>query len=157
MKAELKEYGFVILPMLFSFFSPAIGIICALVFASIVDHFFGVWKARFQKEKVSFWIGFWSTFTKSMMYAAIIMSAFSIDRVAINDLITLIAGKPDIDWIFTKIVALMLFAIELFSINRSYKTVKGVSIFSALMNILKKGREVANEVGKIKSEIKSEG
>lgn len=151
MKTDLKEYLVLFFGLVGTFFAPAIGIIAALIFAAVIDHIFGVWKAVKKKEKVSLWVGIWTTLTKIVLYTGIMLAVFAIDRTAVNDIITAIAGKQEIKYIFTKLGALALFSIELYSINRSYKDVKGQSLFSALMGALGKAKKVSNEIGKIKS------
>lgn len=151
MKTEIKEYIALFFGVIGTFFAPAMGIICALIFVAIIDHIFGVWKAVKKKEKVSLWVGIWTTAVKAVLYSALLLAVFAIDRTAVNDLITAIAGKPEINYLFTKGAALVLFSIEIYSINRNYKEVKGQSLFTALMGALGKAKKVANEVGKIKS------
>lgn len=152
-REETKDFLVILLTSVTTFFMPVYGIICALLFVSIVDHIFGIWKAKQKKETISIIYGIWSTLVKGFLYSIILLSVFAVDKQVINDLITLIAGKQEISWIFTKIVALILFAIEAYSINRNYKSVKGVSLFTALMSSISGVKKIASEVGKIKKEV----
>jgi hypothetical protein len=134
---------------------PSFALVWALVFSACVDHLFAVWKIKKLKENFNFWEGLWQTITKSFMYAFVVFISYIADRVFINDLITMFIGKPEIDMLFTKIMALILFANEIKSINNHYKNVKGTSIFSAIIGGIKKGREVADELKNIKEIIKN--
>lgn len=147
----MKEYLFVLAGMLLSFFAPAVPIIGALVFVAAVDHILGVWKAVKKKEKLSLWLGVWGTISKVIIYGLIILAVLAIDRTVLNEIVKLVLGKLETSFIATKIAALALFAKELVSINQHYKTVKGVSLLSALFATLGKAKKVADEVGKIKS------
>lgn len=156
MKEDLTAFTTVFLTGLTAFLAPSFFIIGVLIFSSFVDYFFGIWRAKKTKEKINFLQGIWKTIVKGLFYTLLILAALGADKYFINDLIVLIAGKLEVQLVFTKVVALMLFCVEAVSINRSYKKVKGVSIPSALMHSIKSTRGMIDEATKIKKQIKSE-
>lgn len=155
MKEDSATFLTVFLTGLTAFLAPSFLIISALIFATIVDYLVGIWRVKQTKEKVVFWNGIKSTSIKAIIYTLLVLISLVADKAFINDIIVLIVGKLEIQLIFTKIIALMLFCAEGISINKSYKKVKGVSIPSALMQSIKSARGVVDEVVKIKKQIKS--
>lgn len=148
----MKEKGFLMLlgGLVASFLSPVLVIVGALFLACMVDFVSGVWKAKHKKENLSILYGTLTTVKKFGLYFLIILVIHGADRAAINDIIKLMFGKQEIMHIFTKVASLILFAIEFRSINNNYREVKGVSMLSAINEIIGKAKKVSREVGEIK-------
>ena len=147
---QMKEFLITLLTMSLAFFSPIVGIFGALIFSAVLDHIFGVWKAYKKKEKISFWWGMWTSFTKAFMYIFIVTAIYTIDRAILNDLFKEIFNIK-ISFIVSKIIGIALFAHEFMSINRNFKEVKGVTMFEGLFAAMTNTRKIVNEAGKIKS------
>lgn len=154
-KNELREFAIILFGMISSFISPILLILIALIAISVTDHIFGIWRSKKLKLKISFWFGVKSTFIKIGLYSLVVIASYLIDKAAVNDIITAIAGKQEVSLIFTKAMSLVLMAIEIKSINSNYKEVKGTSLFSAFVSVLKSAKGYAGQVSEIKDEVKN--
>lgn len=150
--ATNKEILLNLFGLILAYFSPVMGIFLMLVFAALADHFMGVWKAVKKKEKVSFLWGLLTSFTKALQFLLIVAVVFMVEKYVLNDLVKYFL-KIEAQYLGVKLTGLALALLELKSMNRSYKEVKGVGLFSALFEGTGKARKLVNEIGKIKSGI----
>lgn len=148
--ATNKEILLNILGLILAYFSPVTGIFLMLIFAALTDHFVGVWKAVKKKEKVSFLWGVLTSFTKAFQYSLIVAVVFMVEKYALNDLIKQFL-KIEAQFLGVKLTGLALALLELRSINKHFKEVKGFGLFSAIFEGTGKARKLVNEIGKIKS------
>lgn len=151
---NMKEFLIIVFSTLFTFLAPITGIFAALIMVSIGDHFAGVWKAKKKGEKLFFWWGMWTSLTKAVLYMFIVTCVYVLDFNALDELLKALTNyffNIKIYLLITKIVGIALFIHELKSIDRNYKEIKGVSMFSALFDVLKSGRKQVNEIIKTKN------
>ena len=152
MKDDLKDFFVYIATVSVAYFSPIMGVFAALVSISVVDHAFGIWKAKKNHEKIQFWYGTISSISKASLYIGLVIAVYFIDKTIGNDLVQYFF-KLKFDFAITKIVGIALFIYEFRSVNKHFKEVKGVGIFSALFGSLNNIRKIVDEVSKIKKTI----
>jgi len=133
-----------------TFFSPVYGLLGLMTAACLVDHFFGVWRVLKMREDFKMWVGISKTFSKVVAYSILIIVAYVFDRNLINELSIKVLSASDI---VAKIFTLGLCLNEWRSINRNFKTVKGVSIWERLMEGLTGVRKVVERVADIKGKL----
>jgi hypothetical protein len=148
--ATNKELIINLFGLILAYFSPVMGIFLMLIFAALADHFMGVWRAVKKKEKVSFLWGLLTSFTKALQYFLIVAVVFMVEKYVLNDLVKQFL-EIKAQFLGVKLTGLALALLELKSINKSYKDVKGVGLFSALFEGTGKARKLVNEIGKVKS------
>ena len=151
---EILDILAIFISSLVAFLSPSFAIIGALIMICFLDHIFAIWKVKKLHQKFNLLKGLGDTLTKALLYSLVILVSYMADRFFINDLIVLFAGKLEIQLVFTKIIALFLLSGEAMSINRHFKAVKGESIVSALLSMIKKGRDLSKDIKSIKENIK---
>lgn len=152
---EILDIFAIFISSLIAFLSPSFAIIGALIMICFLDHIFAIWKVKKLNQKFNLLKGLGDTLTKALLYSLVIFVSYLADKFFINDLIVLFAGKLEIQLVFTKIIALFLLSGEAMSINKHYKAVKGVSIVSGLLSMIKKGRDLSKDIKSIKENIKA--
>lgn len=133
----------ILFKLLVVFFAPIKGIIILVALATILDTAFGVWKASKLKENVNsktFRHGF---VPKLMSYVGAIMLVYASDFFIINYLTKELVS---IDFLATKLIALMLISIEVKSMDESFEKVKGYSFISKLVKLIMKAKDVKKQL-----------
>jgi hypothetical protein len=70
-----------------------------------------------------------------------------IDSFMLNEIVQTIFSVP---FLLTKIVALTLVSIEIFSVDENIKAVKKTGLFYAFKNLVARSKEVKDDIDKIK-------
>lgn len=146
-KAALLEWAAGLITAIGTYLSPLFGIIAVLLIVSSVDHFAGVWRARKKKEKIEVWRGIKQTFSKILVYSVICFGVHSVDHFLLNEFWT---GSFNTRFLLLKGVTLLLCYLELKSINKSYKEVKGVDLMATFYDMIKGARDIIEKVKGIK-------
>ena len=125
-----------------AFFLPISGILFLIGFAIIVDTLTGIWKAKKLKiaitsRKLS------AIISKLMLYEVAVIGFYLIDFWILNDIIIKFFSVP---LMLTKILSLVLVSIEVISISENYKAVKGIDIWSAFKNLLRRSKEIKQDI-----------
>lgn len=125
-----------------AFFLPISGILFLIGFAIIVDTLTGIWKAKKLKiaitsRKLS------AIISKLMLYEVAVIGFYLIDYWILNDIIIKFFSVP---LMLTKILSLVLVSIEVISISENYKAVKGIDIWSAFKNLLRRSKEIKQDI-----------
>lgn len=143
---KIKDNSLAFLVMTLSFFAPIGGILLAVGFFIVLDTVVGVWKARKIKQEITS-RRFSSIVVKFLVYQLSVMTFFVMDFFILNDIIkNFFTGE----FLVTKIMALILIGIEFFSIDESFKKVKGVGLIETLKKIIKGWRDVKDNIDKVK-------
>jgi hypothetical protein len=132
-----------LLKSLFLFFAPIKGIIILVALSTIIDTCFGIWKAKKLKEKVNsktFRFGF---VPKLMSYVGAIMLVYASDFFIINYLTKEVIS---VDYLATKLIALMLISIEVKSMDESFQKVKGYSFISKIVKLIIQAKDVKKKL-----------
>ena len=129
-----------------AFFLQISGILFLIGFAIFVDTLTGIWKSRKLKipitsRKLS------AVISKLFLYEIAVIGFYLIDYFILNDIIIKFFSVP---LMLTKILSLVLVSIEVISINENIKIVKGLDIWSSLKNLLKRSKEIKNDINQLR-------
>ena len=126
------------------FFSPINGIILLVAISTIIDSGFGIWRAYNERKTITSKIFRHGFVPKLLSYIAVVMLVYCSDVFIINALTKLVIS---VDFISTKIIALVLLSIEVKSMDESFTAVKKYSF-------LQKARVAIDKFKNIKKELK---
>lgn len=132
-----------LLKVLLVFFAPIKGIIILVALSTILDTAFGVWKASKLKENVNsktFRHGF---VPKLMSYVGAIMLVYASDFFIINYLTKEVIS---VDYLATKVIALMLISIEVKSMDESFQKVKGYSFIGKIVKLIIQAKDIKKKI-----------
>jgi len=140
--ATIKQSFTQLLAVVGAFFLPISGILFLIGFAIVLDTITGLWKARklgipITSRKLS------AIISKLMLYEIAVIGFYLIDYFILNDIIMKFFSVP---LMLTKILSLVLCSIECISINENIKAVKGVDIWSAFKQLLRRSKEIKQDI-----------
>lgn len=110
--------------------------------ATILDTGFGLWKAYKIGEKITSKIFRHGLVPKLVSYIAVIMLVYASDVFIINALTMTVVS---VDFIATKVIALVLLSIEVKSMDESFVAVKGYSFIDTIKSVILKMKNVRKE------------
>ncbi len=149
-KAVLIEWMAGLLTAIGTYLSPLFGIFMLLIIVASVDHFTGVWRSRKKSVKIEVWKSVKKTLSKILIYSVICIAAHAVDHFILNEFWI---NSFNTKFLGLKGVALLLCYLELKSINKSYKEVKGVDLIATFYEMIKGARNIvekAKSIGKTK-------
>lgn len=137
-----------ILSSLVVLFVPIQGILISVGMAIILDTFTGVFKA----VKLNGWKSIKSRtlsqiVSKLLLYEVCILLLFVIDKFILNEFIIKWLG---INYMFTKICAILLIFVELVSIKENIEASYNISIWNLLKNLFLRAKEIKQDIDQIK-------
>jgi hypothetical protein len=133
----------ILFKVLLVFFAPIKGIIILVALSTILDTAFGVWKASKLKEKVNLKTFRHGFVPKLMSYVGAIMLVYASDFFIINYLTKEVVS---VDYLATKLIALMLISIEVKSMDESFQKVKGYSFINKIVKLIIKAKDVKKKL-----------
>lgn len=139
----MKLYLSSVLTVFFLFFAPVKGIILIVALATIIDTCFGVWKAVKLGEDVTSKLFRKGLLSKLITYVAATMLIFASDVFIINELTKSVVS---VEFISTKVISLVLVAIEVKSMDESFVKVKGYSFIDKAKSIIVKIKNIKGEL-----------
>jgi len=139
----MKIYLSSIATALILFFAPIKGIILIVALATIIDTCFGVWKAKKLGEPITSKMFRNGLVPKLLSYIAVVMLVFSSDVFIINGLTLSVVS---VEFISTKVIALVLLSVEVKSMDESWIKVKGYSFIDKIKAIILKLKDVKKEL-----------
>jgi len=139
----MKLYLSSVLTALFLFFAPIKGIILMVALSTIIDTCFGVWKAKNLGEPITSKMFRNGLVPKLLSYIAVVMLVFSSDVFIINGLTLSVVS---VEFISTKVIALVLLSVEVKSMDESWIKVKGYSFIDKIKAIIVKLKDVKKEL-----------
>ena len=125
------------------FFAPIKGIILMVALSTIIDTCFGVWKAKKLGEPITSKMFRNGLVPKLLSYIAVVMLVFSSDVFIINGLTLSVVS---VEFISTKVIALVLLSVEVKSMDESWIKVKGYSFIDKIKAIILKLKDVKKEL-----------
>jgi len=140
----VKIYLSSVFAALILFFSPINGIILLVAISTIIDSGFGIWRSYNEGKTITSKIFRHGFVPKLLSYIAVVMLVYCSDVFIINALTKLVIS---VDFISTKIIALVLLSIEVKSMDESFTAVKKYSF-------LQKARVAIDKFKDIKKELK---
>ncbi len=133
-----------ILSSLILLFVPIYGILTAVAAAIILDTFTGIFKSikldgwcSIRSKKLSHIV------SKMLLYEICVLLLFVIDKYILNEFIF---KWLSIDFMFTKICAILLIFIELVSIKENIEAAYNIKIWNLLKKAFLRAKEVKNNV-----------
>lgn len=140
--AAIQEHMTKILMMLMTLFAPIHGIMLTVGTLIICDTIIGLWKARKLGEKITS-RGLSKIISKMFLYEGTIIMFFLIDKFILGDILFKFFS---IEWLLTKLVALVLASIEVFSIDENYRAVKKYGLWHAFKRLVARGKDIKTEL-----------
>ena len=144
--SSIQKSSFQLLAVISTFFMPISGILFLIAFAILVDTITGIWKSRKLKIPITS-RGLSAIVSKLFLYEVAVILTYMIDKFILNDIILVFFSIP---LMLTKILALVLVSIEVISTSENYEAVRGINIWSSLKNLLKRSREIKQDIDTIK-------
>ena len=142
LQAALQENSMKLLAILSALFAPIQGIMFTVGFLIIADTIVGVWKAKKLGEKITS-RGLSKIISKMFLYEGTIIMFFLIDKFILGDILFRFFS---IEWLLTKVVALVLASIEVFSIDENYRMVKKYGLWHAFKRLVARGKDIKSEL-----------
>ena len=144
----MKTYLNYIFSGLILFFAPIQGLLIAVAFGIFLDTFTGIFKS----VKLNGWRSIRSRtlsniVSKMLLYQITILLLYVIDKFLLNEFIKL---HFTIEFMFTKLVAILLIFIELVSIKENVESALKIDIWKMLKNLLNRAKEVKTDINQIK-------
>lgn len=143
MKSFVATYYTYFIQAIIFFFAPIKGIIILVALSTVLDTCFGVWKAKKLKEKVNsktFRHGF---VPKVMSYVGATMLVYASDYFIVNELTKMAVS---VEFLFTKLIALVLMSIEVKSMDESFQKVKSYSFLNRIIEMVIKAKNIKKEI-----------
>lgn len=125
------------------FFAPIKFIIILVAISTVIDTLFGFWKAFHAKEKITSKKWRFGFVPKTITYIICVMLVYSSDYFIINEIVKL---SISVEFLFTKLIALILISIEVKSMDESFKEVKGWSFLEKLQSMILKAKNIRKEI-----------
>ena len=129
-------------------FAPIYGLLISVGAAIILDTFTGIFKSiklegfqSIRSRKLS------NIVSKLLLYEICILFLFLIDKFLLNEFIIRSFG---IEYMFTKICAILLIFVELVSIKENIESAFKIDLWSMIKKILSRAKEVKSDIDEIK-------
>ena len=142
----LKNSTIRIIMIISAFLAPIFGILITVGIAIVADTAMGIWKAKRLKEEITS-RRFSALISKMFLYQATVILFFLIDWFILNDIILTFFTVP---LMLTKIVAVTLISIEVFSMDESWTKVKGKSLFTSFKELVARAKDIKDEIDPLK-------
>jgi len=149
----MKEFGHNILQFIlpasiafWAFISPIAGVLTAVGVFISADMIFARYRCYVQKIKWTSRKARAGLLPKVITYNCFVLSFFVMDKFVINDFMSLFSQIP---FALTKILAMVLIWIELKSIDESFEAIKGKSLFTYLIDLLKSVKKINKQISNI--------
>jgi hypothetical protein len=146
MKNYISAHIMTILKTLLLFFAPINGIIILVILSVLIDTGFGVWRAYKTGEDVSSKIFRHGLIPKMISYVVAIMLVYAADFFMIN---VITHSVISIDFLFTKVIGLVLLSIEVKSIDENFTAVKGYSFLKKIIDLVMKAKNIKKNLNEL--------
>jgi len=143
MKTSLVTYFSTLLKVMFVFFAPVKGIVILVALSTIIDTGFGFWKAHKLGDEITSKKWRFGFVPKLLSYVTAVMLIYASDFFIINELTKMVVS---VEFVSTKLLAIVLISIEVKSMDESFKAVKGYSYLAKITGMLKKAKDIKKEL-----------
>jgi hypothetical protein len=130
------------------FFAPIHGLLIAVGMAIILDTFTGVFKSiklhglkSIRSRKLS------TIISKMFLYEVTVLLLFLMDKFLLNEFII---KWFSIEFMFTKICAILLMFVELVSVKENIEEAYSVDIWKMLKNLFNRAKEIKSDIDGLK-------
>jgi len=131
-----------ILLALMAFLAPIQGILITVGVLIVADTIIGIWKAKKLKEKVTS-RKLSQVISKMFLYEGTVVLFFMIDKYMLGDILQHFFA---VEYLLTKIVALVLSSIEVFSMDENYRAVNKYGLWHAFKRLVGRAKDVKSEL-----------
>lgn len=128
-----------------AFLAPIYGILLTVGLSIFADTVVGIWKAKKLKEKVTS-RKLSQIISKMFLYQATVILFYLIDFYILNAIIMTFFTVP---LMLTKVIALTLASIEIYSIDENIKAVKGTGLWAAFKRLTSRAKDIKKDVNDI--------
>ena len=135
-----------ILMIIAAFLAPIQGIMITVGICIIADTIMGVWKAKKLKQQVTS-RKLSQIISKMFLYQATVVLIFAVDKFILDGIIQQFFTVP---LLATKLVALTLISIELFSMDENFKAVKKKGFWDYFKELSARAKDIKDETDKLK-------
>ena len=149
---KLQDNMLKILAALSTFLAPISGIMITVGLLILADTVIGIWKAKKLGERISS-RKLSQVISKMFLYETTIVLFFLIDKFILGDILGALFSVP---FLLTKVVALTLASVEVFSIDENYRAVRGSGLWNAFKALVARSKEISGDIKDIKGGGKSE-
>lgn len=125
------------------FFAPIKFIIILVAISTVIDTLFGFWKAYNKKDQITSKKWRFGFVPKVITYVICVMLVYCSDFFIINEIVKL---SISIDFLFTKLIALILISIEVKSMDESFKSVKGWSFLDRFTSMIIRAKNIRKNI-----------
>jgi peptidoglycan biosynthesis protein MviN/MurJ (putative lipid II flippase) len=132
-----------LLKALVIFLSPIKYIVLLVALSTIIDTLFGLWRAYQKGVKIESKKLRYGFVPKLITYCVAVVITYATDFYILNDLTHTVVA---VDFLSTKLLALVLISIEVKSMDESFEAVKGYSFISKIINLLQRAKNVKKEL-----------
>jgi hypothetical protein len=129
-------------------FAPIYGLLIAVAASIILDTFTGIFKSiklhgfeSIRSRKLS------NVVSKMLLYEVCVLLLFLMDKYLLNEFIIRSFG---IEYMFTKICAILLIFIELVSIKENIEDAFKIQIWPMIKKLLSRAKEIKSDIDEIK-------
>lgn len=143
MKHYISVHLMILCKVLIVFFAPIKGIIILVALSTIIDTGFGFWKAKHLGVAITSKKWRHGFVPKLISYVAAVMLTYASDFFILNELTKMIIS---VEFLSTKLIALVLISIEVKSWDESFEKVKGYSFLAKVTGMLKKAKDIKKEI-----------
>lgn len=147
LQTRIQDHLFKLVAAFITFLSPIQGIMITVGLLILADTIFGIWKANKLGERITS-RKFSQVISKMFLYQGTILLFFLIDMFIIGDILGALFSVP---YLLTKVVALVLASVEVFSIDENYKAVHGSSLWNAFKKLVARSKEISADIKDIKA------
>lgn len=140
---NLQAYIETLIAVLIVFFAPITGMIILVALSTLIDTGFGVWKVQKLDEKISSKKFRFGLVPKLISYVIAVMLVYASDYFILNDLTKILVS---VEFLSTKVIALMLISIEVKSMDESFEAVKGWSFLKRFTGLIMKAKNIKKEI-----------
>jgi hypothetical protein len=143
----MKTYLTYFITGLFLFFAPITGLLIAVAIGIALDTFTGIFKS----VKINGWRSIRSRklsniVSKMLLYQITLILLFVIDKFLLNEFALV---HFSIQFMFTKLVAVLLLLIELTSIKENIEEALNIKIWKMLKELFNRAKEIKEDIDKI--------
>lgn len=131
----------VLIPVI-SFLSPIWLIMLAVGAFILLDTIVGIWRSKKLGIKLTS-KKFNTIWNKMFIYQSVIITFFFLDQAIMNQIVLMFFS---VDFLLTKILALILISSEFYSIDESYKQATGTGLLELLKKNIKIGKDIKKDI-----------
>jgi hypothetical protein len=144
--ASIRTSSPKLLAVLWTFFLPVTNLLFLVGFCILLDTVFGLWKAKKLKEKISS-RRLSAIISKMFLYQVTVILFYLIDKFILNAIMLTFFSVP---LMLTKVIALILISIEIFSIDESYRAVHTYGLWHAFKRAVGRAKEIKTDIDGLK-------